>query len=153
MRARFASEEAVQEAALDLERHGIDGSYIRLSHADPREAQPAIDRGVTKKTGTRSAVGAVAAAVIGGLIGLAISLVVDAEGGAVLASVIGGAGFGFFLGAFYGVAVRLPTNPETLDAEGGEPDGRDWLEVAGPADVIQQARTILRDHHPTGIDG
>lgn len=151
--AWFSSLEEVRAVEIDLERHGVDSVHVVLPEVDSRPDRRAIDRRTGNWALSKFVVGAVVGAVIGAVIGLLLGLWLMDTGSEVALFAMGGAIFGVAPGFFYGVATRLPAEPETFDTFADDSKGTSWIAVSGPEDVRRSAADVIRSHGPTNLTG
>jgi hypothetical protein len=122
--ASFDSAEQAREAMIALEQAGIEARQIDLADghvtAPTRGRTRAQDREVFAEGAKRYVGTGVIGAVVGAAIAVGVVLALDLGSPLVsgLAAGIGGALFGFWAAAYYGVATRLPVNEEVFDTFG-----------------------------------
>jgi hypothetical protein len=151
--ARFDSAEQAREAIIALEQAGVEADHVRLD--DGRLTNPersstwAQDRAVFRKGAGRYVLTGVLGAVAGAAVVIAATMLLVGTGMVVaLAAGIGGALFGFWAAAYYGVATKLPVNEEAFDTFGpGEQRTPASLTIditePGLVDVVDE---VVRDH-------
>ena len=114
-----------------LERHGVEASDIELRGPGVEAAAPVTndeqrhaDMATTGAVGKRLVPGIIGGAVLGALVGLALSaFVFDGEGGALFGSALVAALVGGILGFLYAGYSGLPVNEQwgdTFEGDGGE---------------------------------
>jgi hypothetical protein len=151
--ARFDSAEQAREAIIALEQAGVEADHVHLSDGrltDPVRATTwAQDREVFRKGAGRYILTGLLGAVAGAAVVIGVTMLLVGTGlVAALAAGIGGALFGFWAAAYYGVATKLPVNEEAFDTIGpGEEHTPAALTIditePGLVDVVDE---VVRDH-------
>lgn len=154
IRAYFSSEADVRQAVIELEAAGVDAEFIDMSEPDPASSMNEVDRSTETTFASRYAlggfIGATALALLAGLGSIAL----DTRTAITIAMIIGGAIFGAWAGAFYGVATKLPMKSKAVDSglvELDDDNGSPWIEVRGSSEIRQQARSVIEDLGPVRI--
>jgi hypothetical protein len=154
----FDRPSAAREAMVALERKGIDALDIRLvdspSLSTPQGARR-TDLAVTGDTGRRYLTGGLAGAAGGAVVvGLVVGLVTTDGGEALLGAFIAAIP-GFFVGGFFGGALRLPVDEAALSTYAADPT--DSAPVGVEVDLrdegtVQTAVTTLQAMHARSIE-
>ena len=155
----FGSLEAARAAALRLEQHGVDGTFVEL-RPHRGEMQPtAVDAPGDGRTGDsdlrlahrfhQRAIrgGAVAAVVLGAVVVVAV-VVASPEEAAwwLIVGLIAAVFVGFTIGGFLALESRLPTSNDTLDSIGSEEIGPTTVVVTAPDPATRtKAEELLSD--------
>jgi hypothetical protein len=122
--ASFDSAEQAREAMIALEQAGIEARQIDLTDGHVTTATRGRTRAQDREVFAEGAKRYVGTGIIGAVVGAAIAVGVVLALGigsplvSGLAAGIGGALFGFWAAAYYGVATRLPVNEEVFDTFG-----------------------------------
>lgn len=151
--AWFGSTADAHKAVLSLERHGIDSTFIQISHTPRPEERRTADKNSFAWLAKLGAIGLVAGAALGALIGVVVGAIMGANQLTFVAIVIAGA---FIGGALLGLgiyAVKMPVSTESYDMLSGETSGDDWVAVSGPIDLRDKARDVLEELHPVKVAG
>jgi hypothetical protein len=156
--ARFDSAERAREAIIALEQAGVEADHVHLDDGrlttPERSSTWAQDREVFRKGAGRYVLTGLAGAVAGAAVVIAATmLLVGTDLVVGLAAGIGGALFGFWAAAYYGVATKLPVNEEAFDTFGpGEEHTPASLTVditePGTVDVVDE---VVRDHGASDV--
>jgi hypothetical protein len=157
--ATYGQPDEARKAMVALERHGVDAAFIRVSDAPgmrtpkTEEAMREPDMAVTREIGRRSAVTSLGAAVVVGVIGLAIAMAIsDADKTAMIMGGVGGFIVGGLLGMLYGgysgMAVTdewgesfEATGPVTLTVT--VPDGEDVIDLRDRVEATHPQRVTV----------
>jgi hypothetical protein len=153
VRVRFADLTTAREAAVKLERHGLDGSKIELSGpglqaAAPEtpERQARADRRTVRRFGRDIVGGGVAGAVMLAAAAAAVLLVIQPDNLSMLLWILvpASAFVGFAIGGFLYTETRLPAGHEALDGSGAPSAVPVMVTVTSddPAD-LETARQLL----------
>lgn len=132
--ARFPDADAARRGMLELERAGVDGNDIHLDLDRSVASKGGLRRAdgeVAGAVGRRYAGGAVAGALIGAVVIVAVLLLAGIRpvGAAVAIGALTGGTGGFFVGGYWGVARRLPVNPEAYDTDEVDPAAEEPVTV------------------------
>jgi hypothetical protein len=160
----FAGPDDAREAMLALEAHGFDADDIRLSESSSPTGDtvptPATtresDAAVFKSVGRRAIVwGPIGAAVGIGLVlaGLAIFGALGTT--SVIVGVLVGGIFGFYLGAIWAGAYKLPVNQDAIDTLAVDPREDEPVRVevrARDAEMAEQAAAVLKERNARRVD-
>lgn len=146
LRATFADEQGVHDAALALEQNGVDASDIALSEPDHVADTARIDTAVAGWMSRRFLLGGLTIAVAAGLVAFGAASLLGARWGVAVTVGVSIAVFGFWVGAYYGVATRLPFNTGTLESVAGKRNGPYWVEVSASPSDEGEVRDLLTDH-------
>jgi hypothetical protein len=155
--ARFADADAAREAALELERHGIEANQIsvRTDQGRPTNRNTGVaDVEVTKDIGGRAIAGGVIGAVAGALVAMAIVLIVgpDDLALALVIAAIGGAALVGPIVGFWSGGSKLPVEPGAYDTYG--PDASAATVVVSAADLgaADEIRSVVEPLHPVDLE-
>jgi hypothetical protein len=113
-----------RDAMVALERKGIDALDIRLVEsptAQTPEGSRSTDLAVTGETGRRYLTGGLMGAGLAAVVAALVVGLVTTDGGDALLAAFIAAIPGFFVGGFFGGALHLPANEETLDTYAVDP--------------------------------
>ena len=155
VRVRFADLAQAREAAVRLERHGLDGSKVELSGpglaatAPQTPSRQASADGRTVRRFSRDIIGGgLAGAVMLAAAAAAVLIAVQPDNLGILLMILvpASALVGFSIGAFLYTETRLPAGHEALDGMGGPAAAPVVITVTSedPAD-LETARQILAD--------
>lgn len=156
--ATFGDVDRAREAALALEREGIEGSSVMLETPDGDRVSPEErdtrreDKALSSDVGSRVGIGAVIGTIAGGVLGLVLGLL--AFGGAgVWASTIGAAIAGGALGGVIGGVSGLGTSGAWQRTYSGiSEDGIVVGVEHSDRHIIDKAERALRDLEPARLD-
>jgi hypothetical protein len=155
----FQSLEAARAAALRLEQHGVDGTFVELRPLRGEMHPTGIDapgQGRTGDADLRTAQrfhqraargGAVAAAVLAVVVVVAV-VVTSPERAAwwLIVGLVGAVFVGFTIGGFLALESRLPTSTDTLDSIGSQDLGPTTVVVNAPDTATRaKAEEVLHD--------
>jgi hypothetical protein len=155
--AEFGTPGDARAAIEALENHGIDGLEITVLDAPGKDRRQPADRRALTHVGGRVAKGAALGALAGAVILGVVGLVVAAAGGPVAAMVvllIIGAGLGAAVGAFWSVerGVGMSEDWEKTFQEPASATKPMRIGVYTKAETdTARARRVLEDHRPLGI--
>jgi len=147
--ATFGDLDAARDAALAVERAGIDAVRVQIEGIETPTSPAEVHRSDSGALGPVAwrvlRFGMLGAAV--GLVGALVFAVAGADGGPVVAAALGGAFAGFVVGGLLGLFIRLPVNRASWDSMGTNviaPNGPYTVRVAAPdAESAVTARQAL----------
>jgi hypothetical protein len=154
--ATFADPDAARQAALELERHGVDANNIKVETA----AAPATNRNVgvadvemTADVAGRYAKGGLIGAVVAAALAVGVVLIIspDQLALAAVAAGIGAAIAGFWLGGYWGGGTKLPVDSESYDTYRPDAVGATLVVSVPDLSAADEIRSVVEDLDPTGV--
>jgi hypothetical protein len=154
--ATFADPDAARQAALELERHGVEANNIKVETDTARPSNRnvgAADVEMTKQIGTRYAVGGIIGALVGAAVAVGVVLIVQPEqlALALVIAALGGAAPGFWLGGFWGGGSKLPVDTESYDTYRPDATGATLVVAVADLNAADEVRSMVEDLDPVGV--
>jgi uncharacterized membrane protein YeaQ/YmgE (transglycosylase-associated protein family) len=154
--ATFTDADAARQAALELERHGVEANNIKVetATAPPTNRDVGVaDVEMTADVAGRYAIGGVIGAVVGAAVAIAVVLVIqpDQLALALVIAGLGGAIPGFWLGGFWGGGTKLPVDTESYDTYRPDAIGATLVVAVADLSAADEVRSMVEDLDPTGV--